>query len=678
MKLTRVELSGFRGVRDRVSITVPSGFLVITGRNGAGKSSVLDAVEFSLVGHLRRQQGQSERSERIEDYLWWRGAGDPSDQYARCFFEGDDGRALVLRRDPSNSASGISPEVQDVLTETQSAPQGALEQLLVSAMVRDEEITRLSIDLAEAERFRFVREAIGERQLGTMLTRIEAARTVLSQRNDAAKSRYDRVRTQLNQDLERLSELRAAVVSEEQLATARAELTELLGAEIEDLNAVRTRGTDWGEAAAAAMALVRSLTSLIAERDAARAEAPTEAELVSAGKALETSVSKLRLELEGIEPMLRRAADAGGDEQLLAILLETGEHIGRQEGRCPLCGSVISPGQYAEHIHLSRAALRAEVARVAELRRRREQLLVAISDAEERRSKVERELAGQRSRREEITTQLNALQGRARQLVQGVADEWTPIEALQELRRFAQTREDDALRVGRLLRLLESASISRQVEAASARVEKTRSEADRLSREMERAEGALARATAIRASLRRLEGEVIEERLSAIGPLLEEIYLRLRPHSDWTQLKYHIRGDVKRFLSLQVGDGLNPKFMFSSGQRRAIGIAFLLSVYLSTGWSKLRTLFLDDPVQHIDDYRALHLVELLASIGRTSRQIVCTVEDPALAELLARRLRGVTPGPGAVVELEYIPGYGTRIASERHFGEEGEWMLLTA
>lgn len=55
----------------------------------------------------------------------------------------------------------------------------------------------------------------------------------------------------------------------------------------------------------------------------------------------------------------------------------------------------------------------------------------------------------------------------------------------------------------------------------------------------------------------------------------------------------------------------------------------------NTPW---RTLLLDDPVQHIDDFRALHLVELLAAVGRDHRQIVCAVEDSALADLLTRRL----------------------------------------
>lgn len=678
MKLRRVELSGFRGIRDQMSIAVPSGFLVVTGRNGAGKSTVCDAVEFAVAGRLRRQEGQSERNERIEDYLWWRGVGVDTDRYVRCLFQLEDGQEVLLERTPSTSPGEISPEARTALTETQVAPRDALEQLMVSCMIRDEDITRLSIDLAEAERFRFVREAIGDRQLTALAARMHAARTVLNERHEAAKNRYEKVRGQLNQGLERLSELRAAVVSEKQLAEARRELTEILGSEADDLEAARTRSAEWGEAAGSAMNIARRLASLDDEMNAVSEAHPDDDELLASVTGSEDALTELRRELDELEAAVVASRSAGDVERVFATLLEAGTRVGRSEGRCPLCGSQVSAEQFHEHIVSSKEALRADAARIAQLEIHRDNLQAAIYQEEKRLRTVRQDVAGRNRRREEIETERRELRSRATEALATVARTEPLTVEVEDLLRFARVREEQASRIGRLVRLLESARIVNQVEATSATVGRTREEADRLAREMERAQQSLARATSIRASLRRLEGEVIEERLSAIGPLLEEIYLRLRPHTDWTNLSYHIRGDVKRFLSLQIGDGLNPKFMFSSGQRRAIGIAFLLSVYLSTGWSKLRTLFLDDPVQHIDDYRALHLVELLAAIGRTSRQIVCTVEDPALAELVARRLQGVTPGPGALIELEYIPGAGSRIATEQQFPAEGEGMLLMA
>jgi DNA repair exonuclease SbcCD ATPase subunit len=166
-------------------------------------------------------------------------------------------------------------------------------------------------------------------------------------------------------------------------------------------------------------------------------------------------------------------------------------------------------------------------------------------------------------------------------------------------------------------------------------------------------------------AIKRVEGELVDEQLAALTPLLVELYERLRPHIDWRRVRYVLRGDVRRMLSLEVGAGLNPSFVFSSGQRRAAGLAFLLAIFLSRSWCNLRTLVLDDPVQHVDDYRALHLTEVLAAIRRTGTQIICTVEDQALAELLARRMRSDFTDQGALIELGYEPGRGSRLGRRR-------------
>jgi wobble nucleotide-excising tRNase len=172
------------------------------------------------------------------------------------------------------------------------------------------------------------------------------------------------------------------------------------------------------------------------------------------------------------------------------------------------------------------------------------------------------------------------------------------------------------------------------------------------------------RVTNAAASLKRISSEIVDDRLAAIQPLLAELYVRLRPHVEWPEISYLIRGDTRRFLSLRVGagEGLNLRFMFSSGQRRAAGLAFLLAVSLSRPWCLLDTLILDDPVQHIDDFRALHLVETLSALRQEGRQIICTVEDPALAELLTRRLRSSDTDEGAMIEMEYTSGRGVHVS----------------
>jgi chromosome segregation protein len=205
------------------------------------------------------------------------------------------------------------------------------------------------------------------------------------------------------------------------------------------------------------------------------------------------------------------------------------------------------------------------------------------------------------------------------------------IQRIEDLRSTLEVVQRD-------LRIVGTLRFSTELEKAR------RFEADiqvRLGRAQEkfgRTRKAEATAQALHDATRRAAAESLDRRLDRVLPLMSELYRRLRPHPIWRDIEYSIRGDVKRFLKLQVGDELNPQFLFSSGQRRATGLAFLLSVNISLAWSRWRSILLDDPVQHVDDFRTINLAEVLAQLVSEGRQIICSVEDPALADLLCRRL----------------------------------------
>ena len=57
MRIEYLELSGFRGYRDKIRIVFGSAFTIIDGRNGVGKSTICDAVEFALTGTIQKYGG---------------------------------------------------------------------------------------------------------------------------------------------------------------------------------------------------------------------------------------------------------------------------------------------------------------------------------------------------------------------------------------------------------------------------------------------------------------------------------------------------------------------------------------------------------------------------------------------------------------------------------------------
>jgi hypothetical protein len=226
-----------------------------------------------------------------------------------------------------------------------------------------------------------------------------------------------------------------------------------------------------------------------------------------------------------------------------------------------------------------------------------------------------------------------------------------PDAKFEDIARRADTLLRESGAAQKDLRVLETLRFSVELERAQ------RAEADaktRLARAQERsgrARKAESGAQALHDAARRAASETLDRRLERVLPLMSELYRRLRPHPVWSDVEYSVRGDLRRFLALHVGDELNPQFFFSSGQRRATGLAFLLSVNCSLAWSRWRTILLDDPVQHIDDFRTVHLAELAAQLVAEGRQIVCAVEDAALADLLCRRLPVERPGSATRITL---------------------------
>jgi chromosome segregation protein len=339
----------------------------------------------------------------------------------------------------------------------------------------------------------------------------------------------------------------------------------------------------------------------------------------------------------------------------LSVLIAHGEHLGLDDGHCPLCAAAHSSEEFAAGLAKARARLDA--------------LGAGISAAEEDLASVTRAAAPAREEVLTLESTIAVFEAQRRGLHQReqahieLFDRYQLDHALANdlsgLERQAEGERNRLIDLERAILTLDASLSVQQIENVEEQVRDLRADVDRASDATARAQRAAAQAKTLERGVRRVAGEIIDERLALISPLLNELYQRLRPHVEWRSIKYGIRGDVRRLLSLRVGNNLNPQFVFSSGQRRAAGLAFLLSVHLARSWCRWNTLILDDPVQHIDDYRALNLVEILSALRLSDRQIVCAVEDRSLAELLCRRL-ATAESAGRRIDLQL---QGTDIAA---------------
>lgn len=662
MRLDYVEVCGFRGFRDKVRIDFGLGFTVITGRNGVGKSTLCDAVEFAITGLIEKYAVEKAAKESIADYLWWRGAGVPEAYYVTASFIRDDGEMFSVTRTREGGANRSPEEIEAALC-TGPSPDDALRQLTRTSIIRDEWIAALSLDLSETERFDLVRSALGALEGSEATGKAKEVVTAADAAHTKNESAYETARARLGERLTQQSEIQASLSRSGDVAAALATVaaavpnapTEMIArldaarGALADGRARTARMAEAVEAGRKLLALQQTFNAsdAVVVRENAKAKLETARE---AKNLADTAVS-------AAEALLKREEDADTVAASLAILVEHGESLGIHEDHCPLCAAHRTSEEFAAGVAAARRRISSLASGVQDARKR----LATASDEARTRSvafaTAEADVAVHQAEERILRD--------AEQTQAAFFERWNIDRSFLNdpdgLEGHLEANRDRLINVERALLVLEASQSISRMASIQKTIEGLREELDKLADAVNHSKAALSHARDIERSVKRVSAEIIDERLAQISPLLNELYQRLRPHADWRTIDYNIRGDVRRFLSLRVGDGLNPQFVFSSGQRRAAGLAFLLSVHLARAWTPLRSLLLDDPVQHIDDFRALHLVEVLAALRLDRRQIICAVEDPALADLLCRRLVSTTDEPGRRYDIDLGPEGTTNV-----------------
>jgi len=626
VRLAFVDLCGFRGYRKPVRIDFAERFTIIDGRNGVGKSTIFDAIEFALTGTLGKYDDATAAGETIADYLWWTGEGPaPEQRYVEVGFRSGEEETSIRRTQIGAPDAERLARITARLSDPHLAPLEPLRQLCTTAIIRDERITALSLDLKETDRYALLRDALGANDSELWISRGAELVTLAKRRTAAAQQEVTAANGKVATAARRIDEVRANLVGEAAIGQAVSRLRAFVDTQVSPdqlASPVRQRIA----ALSAEVEALEDLSSRWSRVETERLRLGELSDAVSAANAeRDAAAAALQQGMTTHEPVSASSMAAGARD--LITLVTLGRQIGLRDGHCPLCGSGKSHEEYERGLTAAERLARAlddQGARVAMHEQAQRTLEGRFTSAEQAAGAAE-------SARLSVVRVVQEFdqERRARGVAAGTGD--------QIAARAASLRQSlDAARKD--LRILETLHLSGELERAQ------RSESDaknRLLRAQERfgrARKAEVTAQALHDAARRAAAETLDRRLERVLPLMSELYRRLRPHPVWSDIEYSIRGDVRRFLKLQVGEELNPQFLFSSGQRRATGLAFLLSVNLSLAWSRWESILLDDPVQHIDDFRAIHLAEVAAQLVSDGCQIICAVEDAALADLLCRRL----------------------------------------
>lgn len=654
MRLAHVRLCGFRGYRKLVEIEFSPSFTIIDGRNGVGKSSIFDAVEFALLGSLTKYGEMSAAGETVDQYVWWRGPGSvPSERFVEVGFQiGDE--VLSIKRTmltgPDPKALGA---VTAALMSEAHAPEAALRQLCTSIIIRDEQIAELSLDLKEGERFKRLRDALGASDAERWTKRASRIHEIAKTRREAAHQEVNMATSTANTLSAQIEETRRSVPDRSVIDEATARLRIFSGdagtstapdafrASITNaqtrLSALARLEDEWSQASSARAFLDENQTQL---------------------QALEASRSEAAAQLAELDRDLsdgRPSSAVQAAVEAYASLLASGEAVGLQDDHCPLCAAARTPSEFAQGIELGRtqvAALDQEALARAQLEQRYHETRLKRQHLDDEHTRLTAVRAASLRRAEEYQQRL---------IDNGLAPA-TTVDQIRDRRTVEESRLSQAERDFAIVSSLRlSAALDNQLGSLRATQQRRQAAEEKLAI----ARRAEARAKAIFDAVRRTAGDILNERLDLVMPLMSEFYKRLRPHPIWEEIDYKLRGDVQKSLRLQVGEDLNPQFIYSSGQRRATGLAFLLSVNLSLSWNNWKSIMLDDPVQHIDDFRSVHLAEVLSKILASGRQIICAAEDEALADLMVRHLAFEDQEPGKRITLGVDPSGALAKLDER-------------
>ena len=666
MKLEFVEISGFRGFRDKVRFELARGFSVLNGHNGTGKSTVLDAIDFALTGTINKFSVKAAKGGGLDEHIWWVGSGKAETHSVSVGFVNDAEERFVVTRSRESGCTVQPSEILTRLCSQQSAHKASVETLLQTTLIRDEFIAGLSLDLPEQTRFTLVREAIGSMvgpdYSGRTTAILNAANTAKNKQDDRIKE----IQNELGRTLGELTDARS-------LAERSADLSEALKI-IESLPISLPPGL--AERVETIQRLIAERRLILQQLDAVRArlkELENEVAFFASANAQE-QVEGARAGREGAahgktlaDERLALATQADvaekqGDEFAthISAILEHGEAVGLIEGHCPLCDAVRTQPEFAAAIAAARTRLAARGERLATTAAAVAKARSEVATADQALAVADKRYAELEGRRLVLERSLASIRETYARL--GFKDPPASGKTAEELLFKEQA---SIVRLERAFAILETSNAIDKVKSLESRVAQLRERAEQEAAKLSAVERAVEAGRQIEAAAKTVANEILMEQFDTVMPLLKELYRRLRPHADWTEIESDFGGKVRGSLNFVVGDGHNPQFLFSSGQRRAAGLAFLLAVHLSRPWCGWHSLLLDDPVQHIDDYRALNLVEVLTAIRRTNRQVIVAVEDPALADLLCRRLRSESDAAGRIFELQTSKTGTAEIAKSR-------------
>lgn len=717
MRISKLTVAGFRSFTKRTEFDLDADVVLLSGPNGTGKTSLVDAVMWGLFGHIPRL---TKKDEAVISAYSKDGTARVGitlrmvDAQAIVINRGFDGQRMTLSIS-NGSDEWQQDEAEEKLMELMKARRDgerssrlkyAAHQFTRSNYLQ-QDVVRQFLDESEAERFEAITELVGSGRA------IELQRALESSRNA-----WSRVRTQRGNDLkEREAEYRQLSNRINKLPEEGPEISAIeerwkawidACRESELVETISSFDVDWADAESITDRVSRDLwdkrkiidNSLRVLSDCLhgfeqfntnRGHSIEELRLSHAelGEKLtiqKEALDRLRTEIRRKRDQLQEIQDT--QDQLAALAKLALKHLGDQ---CPVCDQEIEIDSTRKRLEKIIAVTVDPPKGIEQLEEDAKRSVVTIEELEARVRKSQQELdvadQAQRSNanwRKMIVRQLSEI-GIGIDEKESQSSLRMTIEKNNSL--FSQSRQ-------KLIRLLEegeklSAEITRvseyltrkELEAAwresESRLESLREEQEAYTRTYDES-------TEIIEALRHASVDLQMTKIKQIEPILSRIYRRIDPHPSFTGVRLItsiVRGKGQTRIVVEdpkydTVEKQEPTLIFSSSQLNALAVAIFLAFNLGDKQLPIPTAILDDPLQSLDDLNLLGLIDVLRQV-KQSRQLFITTHDQRFSRLLARKLRPISENQ-RLIEIEFSSWSreGPRVRHADIYGRTGPLSVL--
>ena len=660
MRLASLTVTNFRGFAQEAHVPLDADVVVIWGANGTGKTSLLDAFEWLVLGDIPRLGATALRPG--EDYVSSRYADGPPS--VSGVFSDSEQRVIATRTGHGKDQRLTVDLAGDILDDEPAEDylrglfpgQGARGDRPLQTCLLEQDDMRELLTGDTKERYRLLAGLTGLAEIQELDRRLQSElrslRKALRDRRDELQ-RAQKAIERLHKEAQDSETMLTAQTDTEQSAAERQadHVRALTGDDQSDsIDAVLAHGDSLLEAIRALTEDVRRASRALEAAQASRV--PDAVDVQERVLAKQTELADLTGRVESLQMRRVELVDSLqaeerrlSESQQLASLA-----LARLGPTCPVCGQVHDMAQ-------TRSRLEAEITddqglkrRTAELESVRNDLReaqVALARAEAELHMVREQGAAAQAAEAAIASYEDSVRDAEKLLRTTVPASVAPSEPL--VVGASEWADDTELQLERLRAHLRQAESREKLEAT---VTALRNDEDARRRRATEMEGEVDRLTEReqRASeVCRWLGQTIVEITGMVvdraTPLAGELFKRFDVHPTFRRFSFepdrrYESGHLRPWLhDDDLGEEGDATHVLSASQLNALAVCVFLAVNLEQN-ARVASILLDDPVQSMDDVSVLSLADVLRTL-RESRQVILTTHEMVLAQMLARKLRPV-------------------------------------